>query len=137
MRIDVEQVHEHPTHVELLRLFSSKKEYEINGNPPDRCRQHALNNTMHPAFSWVAESTLSTHECHSNGLNNGTVGFLWMHDNKNGVVASVCVSKPNANIPYWSEYTRADDHTSRHVRFFSFTPGVPDPSQFKIPTVCS
>ena len=65
-RIDVDHVHEHRVKVELLRLFGSHVEYEVQGQ--ERCRKHSLNGTMHAAFSWLANAKLG-HECHASHPN--------------------------------------------------------------------
>jgi len=130
-RIDVDHVHEHPVHVELLRLFGTHAEYEVQGQ--DKCRKHALNGTMHAAFSWLANAKMG-HECHAQHPNK-TIGVSWTLTNEH-LRATACVNKADSTIPLWVTYREDAHKVDRRVDFKSFVPGIPDDKYFAVPKNC-
>jgi len=130
-RIDVDHVHERPVKVELLRLFASHTEYEVQGT--STCRKHGFNESMHAAFAWLANAKKG-HECHASQPNK-TVGVSWSVKNEH-LTATACVSTANQNIPLWVTYVETQHKIDRRIDFSNFIAKNPDDSYFKVPSGC-
>lgn len=131
-RIDVQQEHEHPVSVELLRLFKTKTQYEMEG-AEQHCRKLPLNHTMEPAFNWVRHANLSTHECHFRYDN--VIGYLWTHQT-DAAEAILCVSTKDPNRPYYLEFHPRNRHEMRSIHFRTFVSGNPPDNTFAVPNTC-
>jgi hypothetical protein len=134
-RWDSDHIHDHPQHVEFLRLFDKKIEYELLGTSD--CKNHTLNRAMHGSFDWVANATLDKNPCHTYFNSTiGKIGQLWNVDDHHRV-ATLCVST-DQTTPYWTEFRQKETvRYYRAVQYYTFTPGAPDPSLFNVPPPCS
>jgi len=133
-RIDVDTVRDHPVHVEMLRLFNVKNEYEITG-VAKHCLKRQLNTTMEPAFTWVRMANYSSTGCEFKFEKNAP-GSLWVvHSTE--VVAELCVSQQDPNTPFWvSVHHPGRGNEGRQIQFRTFIPGAPSTGTFQVPTTC-
>jgi len=132
-RFDIER---HPSYggkFSIWRFYDKNLEYEYV-ETTKHCHKRSFNQTLHPAFDWVARSRHQG-DCHDRH-DHVTAGDLWRETINAENRRELCVAKNSTQTPLWFEHHHGRAF-SRIEEFRVFTSGQPDASVFSLPASCA